>query len=84
MAKVDTTVPTTMPAMPNGPANAIDTATFTTSTMPDRRVTSQGRWRLKNVRVSSRLTPENGSENENHSSAVETSSVDAASNAPRW
>ena len=41
----------------------------------DRR-RSHGRCRLKNVRVSSRLTPENGSENENQKSAVETSSVD--------
>ena len=84
IANVDTTVPITMPAIPNGPASAIDTATFTTRTIPDRRVTSHGRCRLKNVRVSSRLTPENGSENENHSSAVDTSSVDAALNAPRW
>jgi hypothetical protein len=38
-------------------------------------VGSHGRCNEKKVRVSSRLTPENGRLNENHSSAVETSSV---------
>ena len=47
-------------------------------------VVIHGRWRLKNVRVRSRLTPENGSENENQNSALETSSVDAGPKAPCW
>jgi len=38
----------------------------------------------KNVRVSSRLIPAKGSENENQNSAVETRSVEWALNAPRW
>jgi hypothetical protein len=37
-----------------------------------RRVGIHGFCRAKNVRVSSRLTPANGSEIANHSSAIET------------
>jgi hypothetical protein len=45
---------------------------------------TQGRCRLKKVRVSSRKRPLNGSENANQKSASETSSVLSASKAPRW
>jgi hypothetical protein len=49
----------------------------------DSRVTSHGRWRLKNVRVSRRFTPLKGRLKENQNNAVETRSVDSASNSPR-
>ena len=39
---------------------------------------------IDTVRVRSRLTPENGSENENQKSAVDDQLGRAASNAPRW
>ena len=44
---------------------------------------NHGRWSEKNVRVSSRLAPEKGSENENQNSASATSSVEPAPNSPR-
>jgi hypothetical protein len=56
---------------------------LTTRFATDSRVTIHGRWRLKNVRVSSRLMPLNGRLNENQNSAVETWCVDEAPNAPR-
>ena len=40
-----------------------------TSDTPASAVGSHGRWSEKNVRVSSRFAPENGSENENQNSA---------------
>ena len=46
-------------------------------------VGSQGRWRLKKVRVSSRKRPLIGSEKANQKSAAATSSVCEASNSPR-
>ena len=52
--------------------------------MPASAVGNHGRWSEKNVRVSSRLAPLNGSEKLNQNSASETSSVEAAPNAPRW
>ena len=52
--------------------------------MPEIAVGTQGRWRLKKVRVSSRKSPLNGSENANQKSAVATRSVAAAPNSPRW
>jgi hypothetical protein len=54
------------------------------SVTPARAVGVHGFWRLKNVRVSSRLKPLKGSENENQNRASATWSVDCASNSPRW
>ena len=51
---------------------------------PEIAVGTQGRWRLKNVRVRSRKSPLNGSENANQNSAVATRSVCEAVNSPRW
>ena len=45
-------------------------------------VVIHGLWRLKKVRVSSRLTPLKGSENENQNSADETRSVELCPKLP--
>ena len=47
------------------------------------RVGSHGRWRLKKLRVSSSVMPENGSENANQNSASLTWRVESASKSPR-
>ena len=43
-----------------------------------------GRWTAKNVRVSNRFTPANGSENENQNSAVAVRCVDSGPKLPCW
>ena len=80
---MDTTVPSTTPPIPSGSYSAADTATLTSSVTPASAVGVHGRWRLKNVRVSSRLKPENGSEKLNQKSASLVRRVDSASNSPR-
>ena len=77
-------VPITGPAMPSGPYSASASPTLTMSVSAASAVGIQGRCSEKNVRVNSRFTPANGSENENQKSACETSSVDAAPNDPYW
>src|SRR4051794_25281924 len=77
-------VPMTGPATPNGLYRANDTRRFRTMLAAARAVGVHGRCREKNVRVSRRLMPANGSENENQNSAVDTRSVEWALNAPRW
>jgi hypothetical protein len=47
-------------------------------------VVIHGFCKLKNVRVSSRLTPLNGSEKENQNSALDTRSVELDPNWPCW
>ena len=55
-----------------------------TSVTPASAVGVHGRCRLKNVRVSSRLKPENGRLKLNQNSASAVCWVDSASNSPRW
>ena len=71
IATVPTTVPSTIPAISNGPYSAAASAAFTTRLRPASAVVAHGRWRLKNVREKSRLTPWNGSEIDHQTSAVE-------------
>ena len=54
-----------------------------TSVTPASAVGVHGRWRLKNVLVSSRLKPLKGRLKRNQNSASATWSVDSASNSPR-
>ena len=84
IAAVETTVPSTMPPMPIGPYSAAETAALINSVTPASAVGVHGFWSEKNVRVSSRLNPEKGSEKENQNSASETRRVDSASKSPRW
>ena len=70
MTTVPTTVPITIPAISNGPYSAAASAAFTTRLRPASAVVAHGRWRLKNVRENSRLTPWNGSEIDHQSIAV--------------
>ena len=51
---------------------------------PNSAVVAQGRWRLKNVRENSRLTPWNGSEIDHQTSAWDTRSVAPVPKCPRW
>ena len=53
------------------------------SVTPASAVGVHGRWRLKKVRVSSRLKPLKGRLKQNQNSASATWSVDCASNSPR-
>ena len=80
IAAVATTVPSTTPPIPSGPYSAADTAMLISSVTPASAVGVHGLWRLKNVRVSSRLKPENGRLNENQNSASAVWLVDSASN----
>ena len=84
MTTVPTTVPITIPAIPNGLYSASDTSAFTVMFRKASAVVAHGCWRLKNVRENSRLTPWKGSEIDHHTMAVLTSSVASASNSPRW
>ena len=59
----------TTPAIPSGSYSAADTPALISSVTPASAVGTHGRWSEKNVRVSSRLAPENGIENENQNSA---------------
>ncbi len=76
-------MPSTTPPIPIGPYSAPDTAALIASVTPASAVGVHGLWSEKNVRVSSRLKPLNGSENENQNSASDTCWVDSASNSPR-
>ena len=75
-------VPITIPGIPSDPYSTALTAMLTATFRAAIAVGSQGRWKAKKVRVSSRLAPFSGSENENHSRPAATSCVQAAPNAP--
>ena len=77
-------MPITIPAISNGPYSAAASAAFTTRLRPASAVVAQGRWRLKNVRESSRLTPWKGSEIDHQTIAVDVRSVASEPKAPRW